>query len=180
MSTRDGEFVPHVEAPEPRTHLQERLEGQQLSRLYYLNEPGPTGSFGLAFEWTTGAKLIVWAGRVRGSRYSARLFFRWLDPPLIVLPRMARAFSGGRDRTPEAGTPDDLQRLLEGEVVDHVLHLTTPTVSGGEQIQVAFKGGRSLHLAALPTEKRTPDGRMLLADIDYTVEEPERTRVVMP
>ena len=124
--------------------------------------------------------MIVWAGRVRGSAYSARLFFRWLDPPLIVLPRMARAFSGGRDRTPGAQAPDELQRLLEGEVVDRVLHLKTPTVAGGEQIDFAFKGGRSLHLAALLVEKRTSEGKMLLADIDWTVEEPERTRVVMP
>ena len=175
-----GDFVPHVERPEPRTALQERLEGQQLSRLYYLMEPGPTGSYGLALELTTGAKLVVWAGRDRNSIFSARLLFRWLEPPLIVLPRMERAFAGGRDGTPEAEAPDELQRLLEGEVVTDVRHFHTPTVAGGEQIEFAFKGGRSFHVAALPVEKRLSDGRLLLADLDWSVEEPERIRIVMP
>lgn len=166
MPSRDGQLIPHGEHAEPRTRLQERLEGQQVSRLHYLDQPGPTGSYGLAFEVTTGAKLIVFAGRDRYSQYSARLLFRWMDAPLIVLPRMARAFSGGRARDPEAGPADPLQERVEGGVIRGVVHLRTPTEHGGEQLVLEFGGGGRLHLKARPIETLTADGP-LLADVEY-------------
>ena len=161
--------------------MQERLEGAQISRLYLLDdEPGPTGSFGFAFEFTTGGKLIVWAARDRFSPFSARLLFRWLEPPLIVLPRMAKAFSGGRDRDPTAEPPTDLQRRIEGQVIDHILHFREPTVVGGEQIEFGFKDQTSLHLAAVPIESLTSGGKRLLAAIDWAIAGPERTTVFIP
>lgn len=177
MTARDGSLIPQGEHPEPRTRLQERLEGAQVSRLYYLTEPGPTGSYGLVLELTDGAKLIIFAGRDRYSAYSARLLFRWMDRPLIILPRMETAFSGGRD--PVADPPDALQQRIEGSVIKGVHHVRTPNEHGGEMMELELSGGGRLHLAARPIEKRTAHGP-LLADIEYTYTEPERTRVVMP
>lgn len=161
--------------------MQERLEGAQISRLYLLDdEPGPTGSFGFAFEFTTGGKLIVWAGRDRFSQFSARLLFRWLEPPLIVLPRMASAFSGGRDRDPTAEPPTELQQRIEGQVIAHILHFKEPTVAGGERIEYVFTDRLSLELAAVPIENLTSGGKRLLAAIDWAIAGPERTTVILP
>lgn len=184
----DGEFLPPggfgpIEHPEPRTYLQERLENEQISRLYYLDdEPGPTGSYGFAFELTTGGKLLIWATRDKPafSPYTARLVFRYLEPPLIITPDMARAFSGGRGRDPLAEPPDDLQRALEGQVIRHVVTMREPTVVGGEQCEWLFTSKDSLHLAAVAINKPLPDGKRLVAAIDYTFESPDRMRVVGP
>lgn len=175
----DGQLLPFpaAEHPEPRTRLQERLEGMQVSQLYYLTEPGPTGSYGLVLELTDGAKLIIFASRDRYSQYSARLLFRWMERPLIVLPHMERAFMGGRD--PVADPPDELQQRIEGGVIRGVHHIRTPNERGGEVLEVEFTGGGRLHLAARPIEKLTAEGP-LLADIDYAWSEPERTRLVVP
>ena len=177
MPTHDGQFLPQGEHPEPRTRLQERLEGQQISRLYYLTEPGPTGSYGLALELTDGAKLIIFAGRDRYSQYSARLLFRWLERPLIVLPRMERAFAGGRDTV--ADPPDDLQQRVEGSLIRGVIHHRTPNVHGGEVLEMEFSDGARLSLSARPLEKATAQGP-LLADVEYEYIKPERTRMMMP
>lgn len=173
----DGKLIPHGEIPERRSLLQERLENKQVSRLYYLTEPGPTGSYGLVLELTDGAKLIIFAGRDRYSTYAARLLFRWMERPLIVLPRMEKAFAGGRD--PAVDPPDDLQQRVEGSVIKGVHHFRTPNEHGGEVMDVEFSGGGRLHLAARPLEKLTAKGP-LLADIDYEFTEPTRTRIVMP
>ena len=185
---RDGEFLPPggfapIERPEPRTYLQERMEGEQVSRLYYLDdEPGPTGSYGFAFELTTGGKLIVWATRDKPafSPYTARLVFRYLEPPVIITPDMARAFSGGRGRDPLAEPPDDLQKMIEGQLIRHVQTMREPTSVGGEQVLFEFSSGESLHLAAVAINKPLPGGKRLLAAIDWVVEGPERARVVIP
>lgn len=177
VPTHDGTFIPAGEHPEPRTRLQERLEGQQVSRLYYLTQPGPTGSYGLALELTDGAKLIVFAARDRYSAYSARLLFRWMDRPQIVLPRMERAFVGGRD--PVADPPDDLQRHIEGSVIRGIHHFRTPDELGGEHMEIEFSGGGRFHLAAHAIERVTAEGP-LLADIDYAYAQPERSQIVLP
>ena len=177
MPARDANFLPKGEHPEPRTRLQERLEGQQVSRLFYLTQPGPTGSYGLVLELTDGSKLIIFAGRDRYSQYAARLLFRWMERPFIVLPRMERAFAGGRD--PVADPPDDLQQRIEGSVIRGVHHVKTPNPHGGEVLELEFTGGGRLHLAARPLEKLTAEGP-LLADIEYDYTEPERSRMVMP
>ena len=171
---RPGGFGP-LEYPEPRTHLQERLEGQQIAILHYLDEAVPTGSRGLALELTTGAKLIIWAGRDRYSRYSARLFFRLMESPLIVTPGMARTFSHG-----EAGERDELQRALEGEVIRGVIHHAEPTKAGGEQVEVELVGGRRVRFVALPMETILPGGLKLLADIEWEITDSARMRIVRP
>lgn len=178
---RDANFLPweRAERPTPRTRLQEYLEGQQVSRFYYLDDVGATGSRGIALELTTGAKLIVWAGRDRNSHYTARLVFRWIPMPRIILPRMARAFSAGRDGDPASAPPDDLQRRVEGSVIHGVLHTTTPTECGGEQIAFEMRGGGRLALGAVPIMTATPEGHIQLADIQWWWSEPERTRIVM-
>jgi len=180
MNTFDGEFLRPggfgpIEYPEPRTHLQERLEGQQIAVLHYLDEAGPTGSRGLAVELTTGAKLIIWAGRDRYSKYSARLFFRLMESPMIITPGMARTFSHG-----ERGERDELQQALEGEVIRGVIHHREPTKVGGEQVEVELVGGRRWRLAALPMERILPGGQTLLADIEWAITDRQPTRVVMP
>ena len=184
MKTFDGDLFPEggfrpIEHSLPRTHLQEMLEGHQISRVHYLDQVGPTGSRGLAFELTDGSKLIVWAGRDRYSKFSARLFFRRLPPPIILTPDRAAGFSQGRVADPEAGPPDALQRQVEGEVISSVIHHLEPTTMGGEQIEFELKGGARLHLKALPME-RVQRGEMLLADVEYEFTRPDRTRVIMP
>ena len=169
-----------AERPAPKTDLQEYLEGQQISRLWYLDDVGPTGSRGLAFELTSGAKLLVWAGRDRTSAFTARLFFRWLPPPRIILPRMARAFSAGRDGDPAAERPDDLQRAVEGQVIRGVLHSRRPTSAGGEQLAIEMTGGAKLALGATPIMRQTAQGDLQLATLDYEWSEPERSRIVLP
>ena len=180
MSGDDGFFL-HGKAERlaPRTHLQEMLEGQQISRLHFLDQVGPTGSRGLAFELTDGSKLIVWAGRDRYSKFSARLFFRRLPSPLILTPERAAGFSRGRGADPEAEAPDDLQRHVEGEVIRFVVHHQEPTEKNGEQIELELVGGARLHLKALPME-RVRAGETLLADISYEFTRPERTHVIIP
>mgnify|MGYP001577329801 FL=1 len=169
-----------AERPVPKTDLQEYLENQQISRLYYLDEVGPTGSRGLAIELTTGAKLVIWAGRDRNSVFSARLFFRWIPAPLIVLPRMARAFAGGRDGDPASGPPDDLQRAIEGHVIRGVLHSRRPTNVQGEQMAIEMTGGGKFALGAAPIMRQTADGAIMIADLVYEWSEPERARIVLP
>jgi len=169
-----------AERPVPKTLLQERLEGQQISRLHYLDAPGPTGSRGIALELTTGAKLLIFAGRDRNSAFSARLFFRWLAPPLIILPRMARAFSRGRDGDPAAEPPDELQQRVEGAVIHGVLHSTKPTAHRGEQMAVELRGGGRLAFGAEPIMRMTAEGELLAADLLWSFSEPERARIVMP
>jgi len=184
---RDGEFLPPggfapIERPEPRTYLQERMGGEQISRLYYLDdEPGPTGSYGFAFELTTGGKLIVWATRDTPafSPYTARLVFRYLEPPMIVTPDMARAFSGGRGRDSLAEPPDDLQKMIEGQLIRHVQTMREPTSVGGEQVLFEFSSGESLHLAAVAINKPLPGGKRLVAAIDWVVSGPAKTRIVL-
>ena len=180
----DGDFLPEggfrpVERPLPRTHLQEMLEGQQVARLHYLDQAGPTGSRGLAFELTDGSKLVVWAGRDRYSKFSARLFFRRVPPPLILTPERAAGFSRGRAADPDAGPPDDLQREVEGEVVRYVIHHKEPTERAGECIEFELKAGARLYLAAVPME-RVRRGEKLLADVEWVFTKPERRHVVMP
>lgn len=170
---RPGGFGP-LEYPEPRTHLQERLEGQQISRLYYLDEAGPTGSYGMAFELADGSKLIVYAARDRYSRYTARLILRWLPVPLIVLPRYANAWSHGTD--PLGCSPeelDELQRRLAGQIIHGVLVTTQPNAAGGEQFTLECGGGK-LTLGATPIKQRIEGDQMLLADIIWDWSEPER------
>lgn len=178
---QDANFLPwqRAEKPTAKTLLQERLEGQQVSRLHFVDEPGPTGSRMLVFELTTGGKLIVMAGRDRNSAYTARLLFRWMNPPMIILPRMARAFSGGRDADPEAGPPNELQRYIEGAVIHGVLHSSRPTSVGGEQCAIEFVGGGKLALGAVPIMRATEHGP-LLADLLYEYSSPEPKRIVMP
>lgn len=167
MPTRDGQLIPHGEHPEPRTRLQERLEGAQISRVYYLTEPGPTGSYGLALELTDGAKLIIFAGRDRYSQYSARLLFRWLERPTIVLPRMEKAFVQGRSGDAQADLPDSLQQQLEGLVIRGVIHRKEPTGTGGEALSIEFSNGHLLVLVAEVMDKMLADGERLLADIRW-------------
>mgnify|MGYP001595889365 CR=1 FL=1 len=172
-------FLPweRAEKPAPATDLQEKLERQQISQLHYLDNVGPTGSRGLVLELTTGARLIVWAGRARGGPFSARLFFRWLPRPLIVLPRMERVFSGGRSRNPLADPPDELQRRVEGSVIHGVLHSKRPTSNQGEQCAIEMVGGGRLALAASPIMKNDEDGDLMLADLVYEWSEQERTHI---
>jgi len=155
---------PEGTGPGP-SRLQERLAGLQVSRLYYLDQLGPTGSPGLALEFTTGAKIIIFAGRDRGSGYTARLFFRWMNRPLIVVPRIQRALSHGRDRDLD-DPPDELQQYVEGGVINGVLSTHEKTAKGGEVMGIEFRGGGVLTLWAEPTMKRTRDGAMI-ADIGY-------------
>ena len=174
----EGGFKP-IERPAPRTDLQEMLEGHQIAVLHYLDEVGPTGSRGLAFELTDGSRLIVWAGRDRYSKFSARLFFRRLPPPLILTPERAAGFSRGRAANPEAGPPDELQRRVEGQMIKFVVHHKEPTEKNGEMIEVEFTGGARLRLSALPME-RGRAGETLLADVEWVFTKPERTLIVMP
>lgn len=169
-----------AERPAPKTDLQEFLEGQQISRLWYLDEVGPTGSRGLALELTTGARLVVWAGRDRTSAFTARLFFRWLPPPRIIVPRVAKAFAEGRDGDPAAERPDDLQRAVEGQVIRGVLHSRRPTSVGGEQMAIEMRGGAKLALGATPIMRQTAQGDVQMATLDYEWSEPERRLIVMP
>ena len=182
--TFDGDFVPPggfkpIERGLPRTDLQEMLEGKQIAVLHYLDDVGPTGSRGLAFELTDGAKLIVWAGRDRYSRFSARLFFRRLDPPRVVLPETLRVLSGGRARDPALGPPDALQERVEGAMVKNVVHHGVPTEAGGEALDFEFSGGARLRLTAVPMEW-VRGGETFLADVHYEFVQPERTHIVMP
>ena len=184
MPSRDGDFLPPggfkpIERGLPRSYLQEMLEGHQIALVHFLDDVGPTGSRGLAFELTDGAKLIVWAGRDRFSLFSARLFFRRLDPPRVVLPETLRVLSGGRARDPALGPPDALQERVEGEVVKNVVHHRTPTKSGGESIDFELSGGARLRLTAVPME-RVRGGETLLADVVYEWSQPERRHVIMP
>ena len=179
----DRPFLPWEKAERPEgsgpgpSRLQERLNGQQISRLYWIDEPGPTRSRALAFELTSGARMIVLAARDRNSRYAARLVFRWMHPPQIILPRMARAFSGGRLRDPEAGPPDDLQQAIEGEVISGVRSIRSPAKGGGERLEIECRGGGRLYLEAMVLEAPR---RGLLADIGYVWSQPEPPRLVRP
>lgn len=168
------------ERPTPTTDLQAYLERQQVSRCYYLDAVGPTGSRGIVLELTTGAKLVIWAGRDWTSGYTARLLFRWLPPPRIILPRMARAFSGGREADPANAPPDDLQQRIEGALIHGVLVTTRPTTCGGEQTAIEFVGGARLALGAVPIMRATPEGEVQLADIEYVYSEPKRRQIVLP
>lgn len=179
MTTPDAHFLPAGERPEKRTRLQEYLEGQQIARLFYLDDSGPTASRGLALELTTGAKLLIFAGRDRNSKYAARLIFRWLARPVIVLPRMGRMFSRGRGADPDAGPADALQERLEGQVIRGVLHRHEPSPRGGECLDVECQDGR-LHLEAVVVEGKDHEGVRLLADIEWEWIVRKRARVWMP
>lgn len=185
MGAYDGNFLGDglrrsPERAERRTLLQERLEGRMLSRLHYLDTLGPTGSRGLGLELDTGAKLCIFAARDRNSRYTARLVFRWIDRPRIVLPRMDRTWRRGRDADPTAGPADDLQRYVEGQQIRGILSTRTPTASGGEQCALEMADRGRLAIAAQVAEARTDRGELLRADIVYEYSRPERTMIVMP
>lgn len=183
MPTNDGHLLPWERGERPEgtgpgpSRLQERISGQQVSRLYYLDQLGPTGSPGMALEFTSGAKLIIFAGRDRGSGYSARLFFRYLKRPLIVLPRMEKAFGYGRTRGLDEPA-DELQKAVEGEVVIGAPTCVEKTAQGGEMMTIEFKHGNKLVLWAEPTMKRTPAGAMI-ADVGYAWAGPERSHILL-
>lgn len=185
MRTFDGDLIPEggfrpIERALPRTHLQEMLEGQQVARLEYLDDPGPTGSRGLALELTDGTRLVIWAGRDRYSKFSARLFFRRLPAPLVAVPETIAGWSRGRRADPTASPPDALQRVVEGEVIRHVIHHAEPErATASELIEVEFRDGGRLYLFARPME-RLIRGERLLADIEWRYTKPEKMRVVMP
>lgn len=166
-----------AEKPEKRTRLEELLEGQQIARVHYLDKLGPTGSFGLGIELTTGARLIVFTGRSADSKYTALIAFRYLPRPLIVLPRLEKVWRFGMSRDPDAEPPTDLQRYLEGQVVRGVVNHSEPAAKGGEQVEFEFSGGMRLHLIAEPTKKRTHDG-LMIADLVYYVTTPEQRLIV--
>ena len=162
-----------AEKPEKRVRLEQYLEGQQIALVHFLDSVGFSGSRGLAFELTSGAKLIAFAGRSRDSNYSALILFRWMPRPIIVLPRMARVFSGGRIHDPQAGPPDDLQRWIEGAVVRGIINHSEPAARGGEWVSLDFTGGMQLHLISEPIMKLTDQGETMVADLTYIVTKPE-------
>lgn len=166
-----------TERPAPRSDLQEKLERQQIARLHYLDDVGPTGSRGLTIELTTGARLIIWAGRVRDPKFTARLYFRWLPRPLIILPRMERAWSGGRSRDPLAEPADALQKYVEGSMIHGVLHSKRPMRGGGEQMAIEMVGGGRFAIGATPALSQTDEGEVLLADLVYQWSERNRTYI---
>lgn len=179
MGTTDGQFIPfgggRGERQELRSRISEFTEGQQVSYLHYLDEPGPTGSRGIALEFTTGARLICWAGRDRNSQFTARLLFRFMDPPKIIVPRVASLLSFGRNVL--ADPPDELQREIEGEVIVGIRHSRIPTQTGGEQMGIEFKGGKILAMAAVAVSPTlTADGTSaVIADLIWQVIDPSRT-----
>lgn len=180
MRTWDGSLIPGpIERPEPRTRLQEALEGKQIARVVLDQAPGPTGSPVLGLEFTSGERLVVMAKLDRNSRYRSRLIFRFMGQQKIITPRMARQFSCGRSADPD-GTPTDLpelERRLEGAVIRGVRHIIEPTDWGGESQLWELRDGSSVFLATdhAPRNRRyraeliaqwrqKPDRRIFLAD----------------
>lgn len=143
----------------------ERITGLQIARLHYLDNLGPTGSQGLALEFTNGARFIIFAGRDQNSGYSARLFVRFMRRPLIALPRMEKVWSGlvlGDDY----GPTDELQRAVNGAVIHGVLGGRERTAKGGELRAIELTGGRNLTLWAEPALRMTDEG-LMTADVGY-------------
>lgn len=147
-----------AERPEPRTRLQEMMEGRQIARAVVDRAPGPTGSPVLGLELTSGDRLAVMAKLDSNSRYRARLVFRMMPAPRIITSRMAKSFSQGRAADPGGAPADlpDLERRLEGAVIRGVRHIVAPTEWGGEQMELELKGGDILWLAA---DQATRDSR---------------------
>lgn len=151
--TFDGHFLPGAgmaERPEPRTRLQEMLEGKEIARAVVDQAPGPTGSPVLGLEFTSGERLAIMAKRDANSRYRARLVFRLMPSQKIVTPRTAKLFSQGRVAEP-GGAPGDLpglERRLEGSVIRGVRHIVEPAAWGGESMEMELAGGDVLWLAA--------------------------------
>lgn len=175
----DGSLIPGpIERPEPRTALQERLEGKQIARVLLDQDPGPTGSPVLGIEFTTGQRLAVMSKRDSNSRYRARLVFRWMETQNIVTARMARSYSQGRVAD-LGGVPEDLpdlERGLEGQIIVGVREIVEPTNFGTEQHEWELRGGDVLWLAA---DHRNRDKRYraeLLADLRQR----PATRIWMP
>ena len=185
MPSRDGDFLPPggfkpIERGLPRSYLQEMLEGHQIAMLHFLDDVGPTGSRGLAFELTDGSRLIIWAMRDRYSRFSARLALRRLAPPRILTPEQIAGFSRGRGADPTAEAPDVLQRHIEGQLIRNCVHDKTPALrSGGERLILEFSDGSNLILTAVPFEQMR-SGKSLLADIQWEYAKPEQTRILLP
>ena len=160
MRTWDGSLIPGpIERPEPRTRLQEALEGKQIARVVLDQAPGPTGSPVLGLEFTSGERLAIMAQRDLSRRepgpgatppYRARLIFRLMGRQKIVTPRMAGLFSRGR-AADAGGVPadlPDLERRLEGEVIRGIRHIAEPTGWDCEQIEAELVSGGRLWLAA--------------------------------
>lgn len=149
--TWDGQFVPlgdgRVECPEPRRRIQERLDGQQIAMLHVIPEPGPTGSPVLGVEMTSGARVVIMAGRDRNSRtWNCRLLLAWMPAQKVWTPQMARHF--GHGRLIEAGDPppEALERWLEGAVVCGIRNIREPTPTGGECLVIELSDGKPLSL----------------------------------
>lgn len=162
-----------AEKPEGTTYLQQRMEGRQVARLTYVETAN--AEQGVAFELTSGARLILWAQRdLDARRYSHRVVFRYMGPVTIWTKSRALHFGRGRDRAAEE-PPDTLQQHVEGEVIVGCAPTYEPGVGGGEVVVFEFRGGAKLRLTACAPG---PQGRGLgiRATLEHEfIKPPEKT-----
>lgn len=172
----DEAVVPWQQAERPvrREELEQYLEGQQIAVLRYLDAIGPTGSLGIAFELTTGARLLIYAARSGDSKYTAVLAMRWLPRPLIILPRLEKVWRYGMTRELGAEPPDELQKRIEGQVIRGIIQHEDAAGRGGEWISVEFSGREMLHVVAEPALKMLDSGELMVADVVVYYSTPER------
>ena len=167
----DAFFLPQ-ETPEPRTRLQETLEGQQVARLRFLGaDDVPAGWTGCAFMLTTSGIMVLMAAPVLDGPYLARLLWRKVEEQSIWTRTMERRFR--RDRAPDDPVESDVQRRVEGEVIRGVLVEAAPNAHGGEQTRIEFVGGGILLIRAVPVGSKR-------ADLDLEWTRPSERLVILP
>lgn len=151
MSAGEGHLLHLGEQPEARLHLAERLEGRQISGVYWTDElGGPRGWASVGFELTTSETVAILAAPAVGDpRWTTRLAIRWLEAERGNWTRsMDERYRLGHGRA-EPG--DWLKRQIQGQVVRHVRMDRVPTTAGGERMVWECSGGDRLILVAEPS-----------------------------
>lgn len=186
MSGVDGGFLPGsgggfkpAETPVKLRELVEGLEKQQIAVLHYMDAEGPTGSYCLGFEMTSGERWILMASRMVGDshKYKAVLVWRKLRSPQVWTPARRKHFASGRDADATLGPPDELQQRVEGQVIRGLRFADNPTRYGGEEQEIEFSDGSLLMFSARPISRTMYDPKSgmleyLTADVEWALTYP--------
>lgn len=145
------------EHPEPRRDILERLEGEQIARFHHHPDmdPNPLGGQTVGLETTSGMRVLLMfvPDLAEGCQTPWRIRPTLVeDHNMIWTPRVTRHFT--YDRSADGETPDDLEKRVEGQVFVYAKLLPWVTAWAGEALEMKFKSGDRLMIAAMPARGR--------------------------